>query len=115
MANGGLACDLARHQATSFRQHRACANGGAMKTLFKHELTGVAIGLSLGAALQFGAGATPQPPPGQAGRGRGFTEPAPIDFNDHEGYGRRFDGVSLKGWVGTPNFWRVGEGAIVGG
>ena len=85
-----------------------------MKTFFKHELTGVAIGLSLGAALQFGAGATPQPPAGQAGRGRGFTEPAPIDFNDHEGYVPLFDGVSLKGWDGNPKFWRVEDGAIVG-
>src|SRR2546425_9077601 len=113
MANGGL-CDLARHHATSFRQHHACANGGAMKTLFKHELTGVAIGLSLGAALQFGAGATQQPPAGQAGRGVGFTEPSPMDFNDHDGYVPLFDGVSLKGWDGNPKFWRVEDGAIVG-
>src|SRR5438093_5660623 len=85
-----------------------------MKTFFKHELAGVAIGLSLGAALQFGAGATQQPPAGQAGRGRGFTEPAPMDFNDHEGYVPLFDGISLKGWDGNPKFWRVEDGAIVG-
>ena len=85
-----------------------------MKRLFKQGLTGVAIGLSLGAALQFGAGATQQPPAGQAGRGRGFTEPAPMDFNDHEGYVPLFDGVSLKGWDGNPKFWRVEDGAIVG-
>ncbi len=43
-----------------------------------------------------------------------FTEPSPMDFNDHEGYVPLFDGVSLKGWDGNPKFWRVEEGAIVG-
>ena len=31
-----------------------------------------------------------------------FTQPSPIDFNDHEGYVPLFDGVSLKGWDGNP-------------
>ena len=43
-----------------------------------------------------------------------FTEPSPMDFNDHEGYVSLFDGVSLKGWDGNPKFWRVENGAIVG-
>jgi hypothetical protein len=43
-----------------------------------------------------------------------FTEPAPLDFNDHTGYVSLFDGVSLKGWDGNPKFWRVENGAIVG-
>jgi Domain of Unknown Function (DUF1080) len=43
-----------------------------------------------------------------------FTEPDPLDFNDHEGYQSLFDGVSLKGWDGNPKFWRVEDGAIVG-
>ena len=30
-----------------------------------------------------------------------FTEPAPLDFNDHAGYVSLFDGVSLKGWDGN--------------
>jgi hypothetical protein len=50
----------------------------------------------------------------RTGRGGGFTEPSPLDFNDHEGYVSIFDGVSLKGWDGNPKFWRVEEGAIVG-
>src|SRR6476619_7054705 len=93
---------------------------------------GLGIGLGLGLALQAGAGAQQQapatpPPPGQsqpsqtqpappAGRGRGmaFTEPSPMDFNDHEGYVSLFDGASLKGWDGNPKFWRVEDGAIVG-
>jgi len=36
-----------------------------------------------------------------------FTEPDPLDFNDHEGYVPLFDGVSLKGWDGNVKFWRV--------
>jgi hypothetical protein len=43
-----------------------------------------------------------------------FTEPAPLDFNDHDGYVSLFDGASLKGWDGNPKFWRVEDGAIVG-
>jgi hypothetical protein len=93
-----------------------------MKTSFKYGLIGMAIGLSLGAALQFDAGAAQPRPEGQAtlssgaiqGRGRGFTEPSPLDFHDHEGYVPLFDGVSLKGWDGNPKFWRVEDGAIVG-
>lgn len=46
--------------------------------------------------------------------GQGFTEPEPLDFNDHRGYVSLFDGVSLKGWDGNPKFWRVENGAIVG-
>jgi hypothetical protein len=43
-----------------------------------------------------------------------FTQPEPMDFNDHEGYVPLFDGVTLKGWDGNPKFWRVEDGAIVG-
>jgi hypothetical protein len=50
---------------------------------------------------------------GSYGQG-GFTEPEPMDFNDHRGYITLFDGVSLKGWDGNPKFWRVEDGAIVG-
>ncbi|MGZ3872580.1 MAG: family 16 glycoside hydrolase, partial [Mucilaginibacter sp.] len=44
----------------------------------------------------------------------GFTQPAPLDFNDHEGYVSLFNGKNLEGWDGNPKFWRVEEGAIVG-
>ncbi len=50
---------------------------------------------------------------GSYGQG-GFTEPEPMNFNDHRGYITLFDGVSLKGWDGNPKFWRVEGGAIVG-
>src|SRR5262245_14212310 len=49
-----------------------------------------------------------------SGSGSNFTQPSPMDFNDHEGYVSLFDGVSLKGWDGNPKFWRVENGAIVG-
>jgi len=44
----------------------------------------------------------------------GFTQPAPMDFNDHAGYVPLFDGKDLKDWDGNPKFWRVEDGAIVG-
>ena len=51
---------------------------------------------------------------GGAYGGTGFTEPEPLDFNDHRGYLSLFDGVSLKGWDGNAKFWRAEGGAIVG-
>jgi hypothetical protein len=58
------------------------------------------------------------PPTGAPAQGRGrglqFTEPRPLDFNDHEGYISIFDGRTLDGWDGNPKFWRVEDGAIVG-
>jgi hypothetical protein len=44
----------------------------------------------------------------------GFTQPAPMDFNDHEGYVSLFNGKNLDNWDGNPKFWRVEDGAIVG-
>ncbi|HWB17784.1 MAG TPA: DUF1080 domain-containing protein [Vicinamibacterales bacterium] len=46
--------------------------------------------------------------------GSRFHEPDPIDFNDHDGFVRIFDGSTLKDWDGNPAFWRVENGAIVG-
>lgn len=43
-----------------------------------------------------------------------FTQPAPMDFNDHTGYVSLFDGKSLKGWDGSSKIWRVEDNAIVG-
>src|ERR1700709_1844410 len=44
----------------------------------------------------------------------GFTQPAPMDFNDHEGYVSLFNGKNLDGRDGNPRFWRVEDGAIIG-
>jgi hypothetical protein len=43
-----------------------------------------------------------------------FTEPDPLDVDDHAGYVSLFDGKTLDGWDGNPKFWRVEDGAIVG-
>jgi hypothetical protein len=78
---------------------------------------GVMVGFAFG-GVATNLHAILQAPPAQAqqgrGRGGGFTEPAPLDFNDHDGYVSLFDGVSLKGWDGNAKFWRVENGAIIG-
>jgi 3-keto-disaccharide hydrolase len=79
-----------------------------MKLLFA-----LGIGLIVGASLQSGARSS-YASQAQRSPGGGFTEPSPMDFNDHEGYVSLFDGVSLKGWDGNPKFWRVENRAIVG-
>ena len=63
---------------------------------------------------ELGAQAPPVAAPQQPARRMQFTEPSPLDFNDHEGYVSIFDGRTLDGWDGNPKFWRVENGAIVG-
>src|SRR2546428_12347415 len=93
-----------------------------MKTqrMMKALAAGVALMMSIAAASaqqpRQSVTLTPAqgPPAGGRGGGTNFTQPSPIDFNDHESYVPLFDGVSLKGWDGNPKFWRVEDGAIVG-
>src|SRR3989442_4636220 len=93
-----------------------------MKTqrMMKALAAGVALTMSIAAASaqqpRQSLTLTPAqgPPAGGRGGGMNFTEPSPIDFNDHQGYVSLFDGKSLKGWDGNPKFWRVEDGAIVG-
>ncbi len=63
------------------------------------------------------AAQTPPPAgaPGRGGRGgfMGFSEPDPIDFEDHAGWKPMFDGKTLDGWDGNKNIWHVEDGAIV--
>ena len=47
-------------------------------------------------------------------RDTGFYEPEPLEFDNHTGYSRIFDGASLKDWDGDPGTWHVEDGAIVG-
>jgi Domain of Unknown Function (DUF1080) len=47
------------------------------------------------------------------GRGGGFTQPEPIDFEEHAGWTSLFDGQTLNGWDGDKNYWHVQDGAIV--
>src|SRR5690242_15146403 len=59
------------------------------------------------------AGQQPAGTPGQGrGRGGGFRQPDPIDFQEHDGWTPLFDGKTLNGWSGDSN-WKVEDGAIV--
>jgi 3-keto-disaccharide hydrolase len=75
-------------------------------------------GLAALAALIFVLHSTPssaqQPAATKArgGGGGGFSQPDPVDFNDHEGWTSLFDGASLKGWDGDTSYWHVESGAI---
>ena len=53
-------------------------------------------------------------PPRSVGTVSGFTQPTPLDFEDHAGYVSLFNGSDLKNWNGNLKFWRVDKGAIVG-
>ena len=46
--------------------------------------------------------------------GGGFTHPTPIDYQDHAGWMRLFNGKNLDGWEGNREVWHVENGAIVG-
>jgi 3-keto-disaccharide hydrolase len=63
------------------------------------------------AAGQPPAGAPGAPGQGR-GRGGGFTQPDPIDFQEHDGWTSLFDGKTLNGWSGDSN-WKVEDSAIV--
>jgi len=76
-------------------------------------LAGLVNSLLLAGTLTVAGGLGQQQPASGRGSLR-FTEPSPMDFDDHEGYVSLFDGVSLTGWDGNPKFWRVENGAIVG-
>jgi len=52
-------------------------------------------------------------PPDRSGGSR-FSQPGPINFEDHAGWQSMFDGATLKGWDGSPDVWRVENGAIIG-
>jgi hypothetical protein len=82
-----------------------------MRTAARGACVRMSVAILIGVALRGAAPAAQQPP--AAGR-LTFTEPAPFDFNDHTGYVSLFDGISLRGWDGSPKFWRVENGAIVG-
>jgi hypothetical protein len=57
-----------------------------------------------------------QPAAGQPPRraGGGFTQPEPIDWDNHKGWTSLFDGKTLNGWDGPSDVWHYENGAIVG-
>jgi hypothetical protein len=57
------------------------------------------------------AGVQPQGPPRGQGRGPGIDA---LVMDDHTGFESIFDGMTLKGWDGDPQFWRVENETIIG-
>lgn len=58
-------------------------------------------------------GAPSGPPRGQGGPGRGPGIDA-LAMDDHTGFDSLFDGKTLKGWDGDPQFWRTEGETIIG-
>jgi len=76
----------------------------------------VALALYTFAASAFAQNARPGGRGGRGAQSAGgsrYIDPAPINFNDHEGWIQMFDGSTLKGWDGPTDLWHVENGAIV--
>jgi hypothetical protein len=75
-----------------------------------------AVGLAaLIFVLHSSPGSAQQPAAAKArggGGGGGFSQPDPVDFNDHAGWTSLFDGATLTGWDGDMSYWHVENGAI---
>ena len=56
--------------------------------------------------------AQPQPAAPGRGRGGGFTQPVPSDWNNHEGWTQIFDGKTLDHWHCDPAIWKVEDGML---
>ena len=69
----------------------------------------LAVAAALAVALPVSIAGQQPPPPGKAGGVFPATQP-----DDMEGFVSIFDGKTLTGWDGDPNFWRVENGEIVG-
>jgi len=65
----------------------------------------------LAAAFLIKASAQQNPPPRGQSRGPGIDALAP---DDHTGFETIFDGKTLKGWDGDPEFWHVENQTIIG-
>ena len=83
------------------------------------KLVAIAVALSAAALLTFTTGAQQQgPPQGQGGPPRGGggmrTGIDPMAADDHTGFESIFDGKTLTGWDGDPQFWRAENGTIIG-
>ncbi len=81
-----------------------------MIRVFRNCAAVVSAGL-LSVLSAWGQAPAPGTPPA-GGRGGGFSQPAPSDWNDHDGWKQIFDGQSLNNWNCDPNIWSVADGAI---
>jgi hypothetical protein len=43
-----------------------------------------------------------------------FSQPEPLNFDDHQGWTQIFDGKTLNGWDGPPDVWHIEGDSIVG-
>ena len=98
---------LSRYRRAAHVMAGICLASAALLMVSIHPLTAWQL-----AAQQAPAGAGTQA--ARASQGGGFTQPEPIDFEDHEGWVQIFDGKTLKDWDGSPEVWHVEDGAIVG-
>lgn len=85
-----------------------------IRTSSAQQSPGAAPSAPGGVQVQVQSGDAPVQGRGRGGRGGGFHEPAPLNFDDHSGYTSIFDGTDLNGWDGDPSVWHVENGAIVG-
>jgi hypothetical protein len=76
--------------------------------------TALVVTLAVAAASSYRLAAQQAAPPAPRSGGSRFTQPEPIDFEDHAGWTSMFDGSTLKGWDGSSEVWRVENGAITG-
>ena len=82
-----------------------------MSLEFSKRIAVLSFAVLSAASVYLLAQSTPQRPPASRG---GFRQPDPIEFDDHAGWQSMFDGATLKDWDGSPDVWRVEDGAIVG-
>jgi Domain of Unknown Function (DUF1080) len=90
--------------SSKFRNHFLMAG-----TALASAMLAVTLADTIHTSHVFAQKAPPPRAPGSA-----FTQPEPINFEDHEGWTQIFDGKSLKGWDGPSDVWHVEDGAIVG-
>lgn len=98
---------MSKHVQTRSVIVGSCLLAAACLIVSIHPFTGLQL-----AAQQISASAASHTRP--VHHSGGFTQPDPIDFNDHNGWVQIFDGKTLKGWDGSPDVWHVEDGAIVG-
>ena len=79
--------------------------------IFRHGINLIVRGICISAALAITVCA--QQPPAGAKKGGGAQRMAVPPLVE-SGFSPIFDGTTLKGWDGDPDFWRVEDGALVG-
>jgi len=83
---------------------------------FRSKMASVTLVCFATALLTLPVAAQQQAAAGQTARraGGGFTQPEPIDWDNHDGWTKLFDGKTLTNWDGPSDVWHVEDGCIVG-